>query len=263
MIIIWGKKTVRRRLGYAADFCPICRAPQAFELSRVGSAGHVYYLSAGQGELVGFERTCQNCGTSMEANPDGYAALERRALPLKELARRTFPTLQSALQDRLAFEQRIKSDPGFLSTDERRECLRHPFLLMSERVERRFASTHVDLGVGVAILLALGLLGIGPALIHALAPNHDEFGLLLSLLLGAALIGWQVLASGRRFMRWQIAPHLAGALRPLRPTEREVTAVLRELKQAGYKMGSKLKPADVMVCLKGGSARMPGMASRA
>lgn len=251
MFIVWGKKTVRRRLGFVADFCPICRSPQAFELQRVGSAGHVYYISAGQGELLGFERTCLSCGTSLEAHPERYAAPEKRVQTLKELVRRTYPTLQADLQERLAFEEQIQRDPGSLSAEDRRACIRQPFLLMSPRVERRFASTKIDLGVGLAIFGALSLLSIGPALFHAVAPDKDEFGVLVSLGLGAGLVGWQMLASGRRFMQHQILPHLAGALRPLRPTEREITAVLREMKQSGHKMGAKLQATDVIARIKG------------
>jgi len=41
MFIVWGKKIVYRKLGFVADFCPICRGPRAFELKRVGSASHL------------------------------------------------------------------------------------------------------------------------------------------------------------------------------------------------------------------------------
>jgi len=67
--IVWGKKRVTRNLGYVADFCPLCREPKPFLLQRIGMAGHVYYISAGEGELVGFHRTCQTCKTAFTADP--------------------------------------------------------------------------------------------------------------------------------------------------------------------------------------------------
>jgi hypothetical protein len=38
MAVIWGRKKVERKLGFVAEFCPICRTPREFEVSRVGIA---------------------------------------------------------------------------------------------------------------------------------------------------------------------------------------------------------------------------------
>jgi hypothetical protein len=249
MFIVWGKKLVHRRVGYVADFCPICRTPKPFEVKRVGSASHVYYISAGEGELVGFERTCQECGTALQTEPTSYASIEKRALPFDELARRTFPTLDQVLHERLALEERIQRDPTSLTAEERRVLIRNPFLLLSPKVERRFASTHIDKEVGFSILGAIGLLIVGPGLAHAVAPDQADLSVLLFILLGFALVVWQIIASGRRFMKKEIVPVLAGSLRPLRPSEHEISAVLGELRQLRHKMGSKLRPVDLLARL--------------
>jgi len=240
MFIVWGKKLVYRTLGHAADFCPLCRTIRPFELRRVCLAGHVYYITAGEGKLVGHERTCQTCDTAFEADPGRYTAISKRQTPLPELIKTSFPTITQVLGERLALEEKIKSTPMLLSAEERHLLIKSPFLLLSPKVEKRFASTHFDKEVGFAMLGAIALLTAGPALGKAIAPDSAEEAVLVSLALGVVLVGWQMALCGKRFMQRQIMPVLAGALRPLRPTESELKTVLTELKQLGHKVAKKL-----------------------
>ena len=143
MFNVWGRKTVRRRLGFAADFCPICRQPQAFEISRLGAAVHLYHVSVGQGRLLGHQRTCLTCGTTLAADLPDYADLERRPQALPTLIRSTFPDLATLWRERLDFERRLRIDPGFLEASERHRWLREPFLLMASRVEQRLSLIHI------------------------------------------------------------------------------------------------------------------------
>ena len=99
MFIVWGKKIVYRKVGHVADFCPICRKVQPFELKRVGSAGHVYYVSVGEGELVGYERTCKECGTVFRAEPTTYASVSKTLAPLADLVRQTYPNIEHIIVD--------------------------------------------------------------------------------------------------------------------------------------------------------------------
>jgi hypothetical protein len=256
MFIVWGKKLVYRRLGHVADFCPICRSPKPFELMRVGSASHVYYISAGEGELLGHERTCQECGTAFGAEPTVYASVSKQALPMPELVRQTFPNIQQVLKDRLALEEKVQRSPMLLTPEERHALIRNPFLLLSPKVEKRFASTHLDKEIGFALVAAIALLVTGPALAHAVVSDSDEIVLMIFILLGISLVGWQIVASGSRFMNRSIVPVLAGSLRPLKPTEGELRAVLAELKLMGHKMAKKLNLVDLQLHLNSpGGAR--------
>lgn len=252
MFILWGKKAVHKKIGYVADFCPICRTPQPFAITRVGSAGHLYFVSAGEGQLVGYERTCQKCRTPLNAEPTTYASLAKRAAPLDELLRSTFPNLTQALQERLAIEERVQRDPASLEPELRRSLIRNPFVRLSPKVEKRFAdATHMDWTVGLALIGAIALIFSAPDLAHKVAPGyHSDLLFWSPFVLGIALVVWQMIASGKRFMRKEIIPVLAGTLAPLRPTEDEITAVLAELKQLGHKIGSKIKPANLMARMK-------------
>lgn len=245
MFIVFGKKLVYRKLGYVADFCPVCRAKRAFELKRVGSASHVYYISAGDGELVGFERNCVECGTSLRADPNIYASVSKTSDSLEALTARTFPSYEVILHERLQLEERLKNEPSSMSTEERHSLIREAFLLLSPKVEKRFASTHIDKEVALCLVGLLVLLFVGPLALHGLFPDSEGTLILVFFGLGLALVAWQGLQSGRRFMRREVLPKLAKSLQPLRPSDNEIHVIQTELKQLGHKIGSRLVLRDL------------------
>lgn len=246
MFIFWGRKIVRRSLGYVADFCPICRTQTPFELQRIGSAGHIYYISVGEGSLVGHELLCKECGNSVGIDPARYASVSKSFKSLQELEALTFPAYENVLKERLELERRVQTDLSSLSLEERHALIRSPFLFMSPKVEKRFASTHIDKEVGLSIAATLGLLLFGPGMVSAIAPDQKEVSVLVFLVLGALLVVWQGLKSGSRFFQRQIVPSLAKSLAPLSPTEKELKAVLDELRQVGHKIGKKFSVADLV-----------------
>lgn len=250
MFIVWGKKAVHRKLGFAADFCSICRCARSFAVRRIGMAGHVYYVSLSEGELVGFDRTCDTCGTSYPADPANYKTLSPTPGELATLIRATFPGLAEAWKERLALEDKVRNQPTQLSGDERSALIREPFLRLSPKVESRFAATHFDKETGFAALGALVLIGAMPSVAEAIAPAHAGPAFLTALTVGCGLVVWQMALSGRRYMQREIVPTLARALLPLRPTPREVDTVRSEMKQHRYKMGTKLIAADLATALR-------------
>src|SRR6185436_5117204 len=42
MFIVWGKTIKRRKQGFVADYCSVCRDLRTFQVKRIGSASHVY-----------------------------------------------------------------------------------------------------------------------------------------------------------------------------------------------------------------------------
>lgn len=47
MIIVWGRKVVRRKAGYVADFCPCCRGLRPFMLYAHRSVAHIQRIPLG------------------------------------------------------------------------------------------------------------------------------------------------------------------------------------------------------------------------
>jgi len=134
MFIVWGRKAVRRSLGHVADFCPMCLAERSFKLARVGMAGHVYYVTAGEGTLVGFERTCGECQCVSATDRQRYQDVSKRPQPLETLIRETFPRLREVYADALAIAQRAREAPAQLSAQERMALIRAPFSALGPKV---------------------------------------------------------------------------------------------------------------------------------
>lgn len=254
MVIPFGSKIVRRKRGYVADFCPICRTPQVFRLLRVISVGHIAYVTVGLGTVMDHERACLACRTAVRADPGFYASVSRARRPLAELMARTFPNDAGAVASlgaQLALAARIKQDPASLSAEERQALIRHPFLLLGPKVDEHFSRTGVDGPVMLAIVAAFALLVFLPEIAMKVTASTDaQPWLFISCALGLALVAWQLVESGRRFMRREVLSALELALRPLRPTDGELDAVLRELRKVHPVLAHKVDAANLQARLR-------------
>lgn len=143
-MIIWGRKTVIRDLGFVADFCPVCARVRQYTVQRIGTAGHIYYITVGDGDLVDYHRTCMACKVTLRADPTRYATLAKRPDSTAALIKQTFPDFEEANKDRLALEDAIRANPHALSAQDRQALIMQPFTLLASRVTERFAGLHFD-----------------------------------------------------------------------------------------------------------------------
>jgi hypothetical protein len=250
MFIVWGKKYVYRKVGYVADLCQMCRGIRAFQLRRVGLASHVYYLTASEGELVRHERTCQNCKTVLVADPNKYATIGKRIAPVDELQRNTYPTLPAVAADYLALREKMQKTPAFLTSTERQELLYAPFHLMSSKVEQFYANIKIDKTIGLSMLGVVVFFMVVPGIVEKIAPASAPDALLIMIGVSALFIVWQFITAGQRYLRNQIIPPLAQAIRPLHPTENELRGILDNMRKRQHKLGEKLKLKELLAHLE-------------
>jgi hypothetical protein len=257
MFIFWGTRRVTSKLGVVADFCPICRGPQAFRLERIGMAGHVYGISVGSGQLAGFERSCTECGTRLNAEHGDYGDIAKRypldripaASQLSELIRTSNPHLLERYAKRIELEREIQRGETSLNSAERRQLIKEPFLVLAPGVERAFEETQIDLPLLLTIVAALALLAGLYALLDATLGKETR-ELLPVFMAGAGLIAFiAVLVQGalvkKRFLRRHFYPRLGRTLIPLRPQRAELDVVLGEIRQLGFALGKRTKPAEL------------------
>jgi len=242
-MIIWGTKIVRKRLGYVADFCPIDREPTAFRLTRVGEASHLYYLSIGSGKLIGHEICCEVCGVTIEAELDRYASISKRPTELLELLGQTFPNLTEVYRERLELEQRMGS--GELTSIERRDLIREPFMLLNSLLEARGSETSFDWQSGMGCLALFVVPALLYGLLSTVAPTLQATGMIVLVVAGLMLV-WSlylVFTEVGRYMRREIYPRLASALVPLDPDLGELKETLGYLRDVGLVIAkSKAQP---------------------
>ena len=250
MFFIWGKKHVYKKMGFVADFCPLCRTVRSFQLARVGLVGHVYYISLGKGELVGYARTCMNCKTVLNGNPDLYREISKKLVDQGALQRTTFPNLQSHHAERLALEQAIKHSPGSVPVNTRRAMLKEPFILLNPSVEKRFSSTQIDMYTTLTLLAVLASIPVISALGEKFSPPHQGEIFMGILLAGVVAVSVQGFLQTGRYFDKKIFPVLVPALKPMKPKAEEITAVIAEMKKAESKFGKKLKLAALLEHLR-------------
>ena len=252
MLIVWGTKKVETNLGYVADFCPICRGIQAFRLTRIGKAGHVYGLHLGNGELVGHNRQCMNCGSLFGADPNDYAEPERRRgkMSMEELIASTYPNIRTRYARRLEIEACVAKSPEKLGAQIRRDLLLEPFQLLDHRVHGRFSTMNVDFAMVAAMLMGFLIVPvfISDYLSYKFHVIDENEGTLIIVSIVAALIATFPLGrrAGKIFMRKKIYPVIADTLAPLHPTESEIEAVISHLKSSGTTMGKRVNVGEFM-----------------
>jgi hypothetical protein len=249
MFIVWGKTIKRRKLGYVADFCAVCRDLRTFEVRRIGSASHVYYISFGEGELVGYERTCEVCSTPVEASPSVYLDMSKTRRPANELISETFPSYYTARRELIERERKVRDTPSLLTPEERRTRMREPFLVIAPLAQEKLASIRADWRVLLAIFSFVPifwLLGLVSGWVNG--PNQMDPSmnwLISALVLWGGLVFFEIFMSSRRYLLKNAAPPLAASLAPLKPTESEIDRILKELKQHKLKLG-RLRASDLL-----------------
>ena len=246
MLLVWGRKWYTRKLGFVADFCEICRRPQAFSLERLSLIGHFWYLPMGETYAVRHQGRCHLCATPIHPDQARYAqVVKKKAASTRDLLAATLPNHEQLLQQRMAVERVVRDDVGALSPTTRRDLLVRPFVAMSPMVEQRFATLHLDAWVGAAVLSLLALPALGHALGALVSPDDSDQGGLVGLAMSAALIVWAAIGTKRRWIRKFVAPRLTGSLAPLHATDAEVAGILAELRTHKHKLGRYLRPDDL------------------
>jgi hypothetical protein len=250
MFIFWGTRRTEKKLGFVADFCPLCRSIAPFQLKRVGLASHVYGLSIGPGKLTGHIIECNVCHLRMMADPMRYnspAGDSSSVGDIGTLISQTFPKLREEKAERLAIEQQLRTDPSGVPADLRGRLLLEPLQLVSPEVEEIYErDTRLDKRSGVGCLGTMLITVILLVLCVHVSYNAKLQGLTGEIALFCFVVGTtytfvQLALGPGRIIRTRIIPRLGRSLGPLRPTRQEVSAALQRCKEAGMKIGTKVK----------------------
>lgn len=250
MIFIWGKKIVRRKVGFVADFCPMCRDPRTFRLDEVRRVSHFYYISLGGGDLLGYERICAGCTIALQGEPGHYASTSKKAAGVDVLMQSTYPNLRDVYAERLRIEETVRYSPGELPMDVREALIRQPFVLLSSVVEAKLRQTSFDVVSGSVVVGSLAAFFGALAVAPSIAPDYVPQVIMAVGLAGVAAIIWAFATGGKRYVRRAILPRVAKTLRPLKPSDVEISAVLSDMRRARRKLALKLQSKDVLQALR-------------
>lgn len=249
--IVWGTQRTLTRLGYVADFCPICRQTRPFSVSRVGMAEHIYYISFGEGELVGYLSECQTCHLNLSADPNLYKTVSKVLSPdLTSLIQETFPNLNQHYQNRLEIEEQIKRNPRLLPADTRAALIEEPFHLLSPLVEARLSGeTRFDRESSFAGLFTFVVFVLLCMSFSSIPAWLSRLGWLL-VLGGFIYTMIQLALSNQRYLQREVVPLLASCLKPLRPNLDELQACLNKLAILKQRLGRRLKAQQLLAAIE-------------
>lgn len=238
MFMSIGKRTPRRRQGYVAEYCPICRDVRVCSLHSVASGWHINFIPLGPAKVVGHELWCESCGAVYEGNPGLYSEVSRQPTSdALSLAARTSPDLMDRCRERFDLDDAILS--GTIDPALREPAIREPFELLNASIDIRMKSPSLDAAAWAA--LAIGLLGAAAfagAIILRSTNGGPRTGLGTIGGIGAmiALFGFFT-AAGRaasaysRYIRRQAQPALAKCLAPLDPSLDELKRLRKDLRR--------------------------------
>lgn len=246
MLLVWGRKWYTRKLGFVADFCEICRRPQAFTLERLTLKGHFWYLPLGSTHAVRHQGRCTQCTTGMATEETRYAQVVRKNPgSTRELLATTLPNHERVLQQRMEAERTVRDNLAALPAETRRELLVRPFVMLSPMVEERFATMHFDLWAGIAMASILVFPALFQAILGIVSPDNKELGILIGMGASIALVFAAAVGAKRRWIRKVVVPRLHDALKPLQASGTEIAGILGEFKNEKLKLGKYVKPADL------------------
>jgi len=257
MFLIVGQKATRKELGWAADFCPICRGLSPLHVTQIRHVTHLYYIPLGRGKVQGYEKRCGGCGMKNVVDQVRYQAYQPSAgLDLVDLALLTTPDIAETCGPRMDLEDRLAA--GLLSPAERAELIAEPFVVVAHMAQGVGKSGHIPTGAGVAIIAlvftvpATIVVWLQPAVPLAFKAILAGF---IAILLLAMRMSWK--RGGTNWVRRHLHPYLVRALLPLEPTRDELVAALTLLQSRKESIAHKINAEWLLTDLESAAAAAP------
>lgn len=247
MVIIRGKKVVRKNRGVGGHLCPVCCDVTVVRWTERRQVPHLYYIPIGRSTLVNVELRCKKCRTRTaligEDAELGSPIRDRdaRGMDPVELACRSGP-LDAESMARL-LEREIAARKGTFNAEDRGDRLRASFFglgYQAEFMHRRGGHQSVTALISA---LMLGVMLVALFLIWDWQSRRYGGAADTALAFGTAAVALALLgvvvyrvriAADQSFRRFILRP-LARSLAPLRPTAAELDDALHDARDAGLR----------------------------
>ena len=243
IVLLHGTQSSRKRIGYVADFCPVCLGIQPFHFLAVGRADHVFFVPLGHQQTDFHLRKCQACGVELPATPEHYQSTVRTiSADLGELVKLTNPRIQE--QNVQAITQAdwllntIPETAPVLFADRTLQVL----TAFNPMVERRYArrsdfDAYSSMGCLGTILLVV---------VFGMFFNADFLFGLKMLVAGFFVTVFLVTGGARRFIRREVVPGLVIGFTALKADQSVIQQALDRAASLGLKIGKKVQLADLV-----------------
>jgi len=259
MFIIHGRRNGTRKCGYVPVHCPSCLTIRPCRLNRVALMNHIFWITYGTGETLGYSARCETCSREIEVEPTDFRAFcRKRKTPLPEMIEQTIPALSPGASAEMAKEKRLW-------------LIKAPLLRFNESARDRLMNGgSMD---GRAWLALLGLVACGylsTVITPMSAWTKAHQGTIAAVALGLPML-WLLAEMSlvkSRFFRNNILPMLVAELGPLKSSSEEVKEVFRRFKMCGYHLQRFTSADKIMAELSSDQSgahpgyAMPSLATR-
>ncbi len=244
MLIFWGTKEIKKKIGFVTDFCTTCSKIEAFIIHKHSLRSHIYYLPFGKHKEEHHIKCCQRCGSISLSELSIYSSIintRKLKLTTNELISKTFPNIKEFYRERLELESKISKGPNAVGLKNWHFLLREPFEIFEEKVRLFNSQSQLDFIAVTFILIALSL-PIATAIILEDYTFSFEFktGLVISsFIVGMILAVVQYIGVTKRYILRKLYPELARTLLKFNNYQYEIKQVFEALKSEGYKITIK------------------------
>jgi hypothetical protein len=243
----WEAVRDERKLGYVAEFCPVCREIRACRLFRVGEKFSAEPLN-GAPRIANVVR-CQHCPFTTPVDALTYASMAKTpSSDIEQLIQQTNPQIRTKLAGSLALAESLKQPDAQVSSGLRQSLLLEPFQHLAGPLEVMFRRNKkldrptISSGL-VTIVLTFLLVGGCTAFSHG--PRDDDkwfLAVALAAVIGGLFTLVQHALGAKRRVRTEFIPALANALRPLKPTREELATCVSTVRADGWRLGKEVQP---------------------
>ena len=249
MLIFWGTRTTKKKVGYAADYCPCCNDIVEAKIIRYAQHRHLYFIPLSRSRTLRFDAKCPKCPIVWETDPQSYLNLVRRPIGnIGDSIRETNPQVSERKKTREHLAKMAKN--GELNAVTKDALLKEPFKLASRIIEERYSeASRLDWTASKFLLAVFSLITAfllvaslaGPGLSSAMS-----YSALITLLVGGFWTLCLIATENERYVRRRIEPAIANGIANYSPEPSELDGILQQYRQCRMLIGRKVKTTRLM-----------------
>lgn len=249
MIWHFDNKIFKRRLGYVADYCPVCRGIRCFAFCEERSQRRVNIIPIGKSKLIRIVKQCTDCYGILPAERTDYALLLQDSdVPMGTLIKETFPRVEQVYNEELKLGVRYRNMPA----ERQWQYFIRPFLAIAEDFVDRFPK-HDYVVSNRAATSGILTLVLFFGFMHLSGRFHQP-----GLRLGFAIVSMCSLVGGFVFtysilkfsphqqVKKNVYPRLATSIADLSPSVEMVERAINELHNRKYWLADFINSAELL-----------------
>ncbi len=244
-----GKKL--KKIGYAANFCAVCRGIMPFEISLVKDKK--------KGIKDYHIKKCNKCATISFTDFEKYEGTQKKLENVEGLISKTYPHLRERFRPRLVIEKNLKENPKKVTKAEHQQLIDETFSVFMPIIKDIYSQPlYIDKSalrwilIGIIIPITLMSLAI---FMKVLLPLWLGLGIFI---ISGILSFFFMTTSNDRYFHKKVLPKFAKCLSVVHPSMNELNDILDAYWDSGIDIASKIDTESLMQEIAGHVCKQSG-----